>query len=85
MHVIWFLSAPCLFDVTVLGFCALQQQSQMSKSEVVSKASPWEEKAALPQSNSAHFPSVPNLERNEAPLNTLPTDFRKSLALLAGT
>lgn len=44
MHVIWFLSALCLFDVKVFGFCALQQQSQMSKSELVNKASPIRER-----------------------------------------
>lgn len=82
MHAIWFLS---LFNGKVFGFCALQKKSQMSKSEPVNKASPIEEeRAALPQGNSAHLPSAPNLGWDEAPLNTLPTDFRKSLELLAG-
>ena len=86
MHVIWFLSAPRLFDVKVIGFCALQQKIQMSKSELVNKASPIEEeKVALLQNNSAHLPSAPNAGRDEVTLNTLPTDFRKSLMLLAGT
>lgn len=44
MHVIWFLSALHLFDVKVFGFCALQQKSQMSKSELVNSIVPYRER-----------------------------------------